>query len=398
MSRPIRIQASCDDRIRRSGRERVQHASATRVGSVASPATCAWRGRRALAIDGPTRGHGGSRRPAHPGGDGGARWRGALNQVQPIQNGPLIVSMRGELQAIDVVDGSVRSILPPGDNANGVSRSPDGRLVAFWTVGGGQSHLWVIGVDGQDRRELASDLSLGWPDAIDVWSSDSRFLATEVILGGDARIIVADVVTGAARVVTPPGFSPTTPCGLRTTADRLHQGGRRMRSLAVIRTDGSGKRTISGNVSTSPAPIRGPPTGMDLLRRQRWSGLSGQCGGRLHPAPHRGRPGGLRAGVVPRRDPDRVHRDRDPTRTMTCTSPTAMGRVASAAGTRRAHGLVGGRTVCPRGVEPGRPTRRSGRHQARWKRIPGRRTVRRRMSARRESGMHRGVGWGQARP
>ena len=63
---------------------------------------------------------------------------GALNRVQPIRNGPLIVSINGELQAIDVVDGSVRTMLPPGDGAKGVSRSPDGRLVAFWTIDGGQ--------------------------------------------------------------------------------------------------------------------------------------------------------------------------------------------------------------------------------------------------------------------
>ena len=66
----------------------------------------------------------------------------------------------------------------PATYARGVSRSPDGRLVAFWTTGRDRSHLYVIGVDGQHRRELAPDLSLGWLNAIDVWSSDSRFLAT----------------------------------------------------------------------------------------------------------------------------------------------------------------------------------------------------------------------------
>ena len=33
----------------------------------------------------------------------------ALNRVQPIRNGPLIVSINGALKAIDVVDGSVRT-------------------------------------------------------------------------------------------------------------------------------------------------------------------------------------------------------------------------------------------------------------------------------------------------
>ena len=181
---------------------------------------------------------------------------GAMNRS--IQNGPLVVSMHGELQAIDVVNGSVRTILPPGDNAKGVSRSPDGRLVAFWTIGGGQSHLWVIGIDGGDRRELASDLRLGWTNAIDVWSSDSRFLATEVRLDGEqARIILADVVTGSARVVTPPGLIALNP--LWSPDDRwiaFTEEASGMRSLAVIRTDGSGKRTISGDL----VGVAGPDT------------------------------------------------------------------------------------------------------------------------------------------
>jgi len=132
--------------------------------------------------------------------------------VRPtIQNGPLIVSMWGELQAVDVRDGSARAILPPGAQAKGVSRSPDGRLVAFWTVVGDRSHLYVVGVDGQHRRELAPDLSLGWPNSVDTWSSDSRFLATEVILDGLDRIVVADVDTGVARVITPAGLVAQDP-------------------------------------------------------------------------------------------------------------------------------------------------------------------------------------------
>jgi TolB protein len=127
-----------------------------------------------------------------------------------------------------------------------MSRSPDGRLVTFWTIGGGHSHLYVIGVDGQHRRELASGLSLGWSDAIDTWSSDSRFLATEVILGRLARIVVVDVDTGAARVVTPTGLAAHDP--LWSPDDRwiaFDAVSGLVRSLAMIRTDGSEMRTLS---------------------------------------------------------------------------------------------------------------------------------------------------------
>ena len=187
---------------------------------------------------------------------------GALNRS--IRNGPLIVSIGGELRAIDVVDGSVRRILPPGDNAKGVSRSPDGRLAAFWTIGGGRAHLYLVGVDGQNRHELGADLRLGWTDAIDTWSSDSRFLATEVSPdGGIARIVVADVDTGAARVVSPTGIVAHNP--LWSPDDRwiaFTEESGTARSIAIIRTDGSGMRTVSGDLGNIGGPDTWSPDGV----------------------------------------------------------------------------------------------------------------------------------------
>ena len=143
-----------------------------------------------------------------------------------------------------------------------MSRSPDGRLVAFWTVGGDRSHLWVVGVDGQHRRELAPDLSLTWPDAIDTWSSDSRFLATEVILDGLARIVVADVDTGVGRVVTPAGLAAQDPLwspDRRWIAFTKEVG--TVRSIAIIRTDGSSMRTVSGDLTHVGGPDTWSPDG-----------------------------------------------------------------------------------------------------------------------------------------
>ena len=187
---------------------------------------------------------------------------GALNRVNPTRNGPLVVSIGGELQVIDTPGGSVRTIPLGDDGAHGVSRSPDGRLVAFWTFGGGQAHMYVVGIDGRDRRELASDLSLGWTNAIDVWSSDSRFLATGVAIGCLERIVIVDVGTGTARAVTPSGLIAKNP--LWSPDDRwlaFTEVTGALRSLAVIRTDGSGKRVISGSVTGVSGPDTWSPDG-----------------------------------------------------------------------------------------------------------------------------------------
>jgi len=188
---------------------------------------------------------------------------GAQNRFQTVPNGLLIVSVQGELEAIDVADGSVRRILPPSDDAQRVSRSPDGRLVAFWTNAAGRSHVEVIGVDGRNRRELAPGLSLGQVDAIDTWSADSRFLATEVTLAGRATIVVADVDTGAARVVTPTGLVAHNPLwspDARMIAFTKEAGG--VRSLAIIQSDGSGMRSASANVVNVGGPDTWSPDGI----------------------------------------------------------------------------------------------------------------------------------------
>jgi Tol biopolymer transport system component len=186
---------------------------------------------------------------------------GALSRLQPIPNGPLIVAIRGELMAIDTVDGSVRTILAPGELVRGVSRSPDGRLVAFWTSGN-KSELYVVGVDGRARRELAADLELGWTDSIDTWSADSRFLATEVLLDDITRIVVADVTTGVARVVTPAGLiahSPLWSPDGHWIAFTQEMGA--INSLAIIRVDGSGMRTVGGNIGDVGGPDTWSPDG-----------------------------------------------------------------------------------------------------------------------------------------
>ena len=227
------------------------------------------------------------------------------------------MSVRGQLEAIDPGNGSARQILPPGEKAEGVSRSPDGRIATFWVNSPGRSHLFAIGVDGQDRRELASSMSVTWNPSIDTWSSDSRFLATEVTLDGTARILIVDVTTGAARPVTPKGvvahnplwspdarwiaFTPETSTGF---------------GLSVIRTDGTEQHDVAGDLH-----------GFDVAGPDTWS-PDGQwiyfnAGNSTHSRVFRANvPGrfsqpltGRRSprlchGLLARRDQDRLHRRR----------------------------------------------------------------------------------------
>ena len=79
-------------------------------------------------------------------------------------NGPAVAVVDGTLSAIDMTDGSRRDLLPPGTEAAGVSRSPDGMLVTFWTEGGkppgGRPDRWhgSSTVGGGDDRERSSML------------------------------------------------------------------------------------------------------------------------------------------------------------------------------------------------------------------------------------------------
>jgi Tol biopolymer transport system component len=186
---------------------------------------------------------------------------GALNRPTIGGNGVLIVSVKGQLEAVDPLTGSGRSILPAGVRAEGVTRSPDGRLATYWVNGGSQSHLFAVAVDGSDRRELASGMSMTCCSSTDNWSSDSRFLASEVTLDGVARIIVVDVASGLARSVTAPGvvahsplWSPDDEWIAFTMETRAGLG------LSIIRPDGTGMHDIGGNLH-----------GLDVAGPDSWS-------------------------------------------------------------------------------------------------------------------------------
>jgi hypothetical protein len=161
--------------------------------------------------------------------------------------GPLIVSRAGELLAINVGTSTATTILRAETSIAGVSRSPDGRLVTFWTGVPGGNQLEIANVDGTDQRRLAAGLTLSWTGCIDVWTADSRHLAAQVRESGRPAILVVDVATGTASLLRPPDGTPECPLwspdGL-SIAFRNTSGG--SRSLEVVGADGTGWRSIAG--------------------------------------------------------------------------------------------------------------------------------------------------------
>jgi Tol biopolymer transport system component len=185
---------------------------------------------------------------------------GALLRAGPPSNGPLVIVLRGGLQAIDVGTGSSRQIVPPGENAHHVSRSPDGRSIAYWKVGASSEELTFIGIDGDGLRRVSEERPVAWGGCIDTWSEDSRYMASEVTVGGAHRILVADSVTGTGRLLTPDGMSAHCPLwspdGQWVAFTEDEASGPSI--LAIVRADGTDLHGVSGDIGGDS--VGGPNT------------------------------------------------------------------------------------------------------------------------------------------
>jgi Tol biopolymer transport system component len=175
---------------------------------------------------------------------------GAFNRSVPFGNGPLVVAAGGEIRAIDVDIGSVLPIVPAGENAKHVSRSPDGQIVAYWKVDPAGDQLMLIGIDGQGRRPVAQGRAMTWAGCVDTWSPDSRYVASEVRVDGASRILVADSLTGTGRLVTPDGVIGHCPLWSPDSesiafAQEPISG---PSVLAIIRADGTGLHSVNGDI------------------------------------------------------------------------------------------------------------------------------------------------------
>ena len=163
-------------------------------------------------------------------------------------NGLAVTTFEGELTTIDTTDGSQRTLLPDGTKVAGVSRSPDGDFVTYWTDA--RTRLEVMGIDGTGRRQLAESFDVQGARCYDVWSPDSRRVAAEV-LGDDGQgILVVDVATGDGRFITNPRLEAG--CPLWSPDGRFlalgYAGQTGARGIGVIAADGGAFRDIGGEL------------------------------------------------------------------------------------------------------------------------------------------------------
>jgi Tol biopolymer transport system component len=173
----------------------------------------------------------------------------AINH-RPIANGSLILALHGQLRVIDPENGLARVIGPPGEQATQVSRSPDGKLVAYWLPDPSGDQLMLMGIDGRDRHRVAANVAVTAGPGPGQWSPDSRFIAIEAKGEGASRILRVDVETGAGRFVTPVSSSAHWPLwspdgqwiAFRRDIDPF------TRVLSIMRADGSETRDVSGQL------------------------------------------------------------------------------------------------------------------------------------------------------
>jgi Tol biopolymer transport system component len=187
---------------------------------------------------------------------------GASRQSR-LGNGALVLEVNGALRAINLEDGSTRPISIGGDSPAHVSRSPDGRQIAYWRSDPGGDQLVVMNTDGTARRQVGADVPITAASRMAVWSPDSSRLAAEVEAGEQGRIVVVDVDTGRGAFVTSPAFGAQLPLwspdGVRIAFNKVSAIGT---DMAIVRADGAGEtrvlaadldgEVVSGTNSWSP--------------------------------------------------------------------------------------------------------------------------------------------------
>ena len=129
--------------------------------------------------------------------------------------------------------------------------SPDGRSIAFASLRGGTSHVYVMDADGTGTRRLTSS---NQDDNHPSWSADGK----RIVFAREGALFVVPATGGAARRVgrglgsaADPAWSPDG----RWIAYDYRNPGSSVRELYLMRADGTAIRRLTklGQVSALPA-------------------------------------------------------------------------------------------------------------------------------------------------
>lgn len=130
---------------------------------------------------------------------------GSEPSEEPAIHNRLVFEMLGQL-GVMAPDGSHRQILPTGNDLDFASEpavSPDGKRVAFSAMTHDQWDLYVMNVDGSDRRQVTSDSAHDFGPA---WSPDGDslvFTHTPVeLLAPSVLTVIAVNGTGRRELVS----------------------------------------------------------------------------------------------------------------------------------------------------------------------------------------------------
>jgi len=178
----------------------------------------------------------------------------AGRRAPPPPNGLLLVSIGGEIQAIDPTGVAASLSFPVAEHVTQLTRSPDGTEATLWLADGDVYRLQLLDLRTGARHEFATDVVVDEVGCIDVWSNDGRWLASGITSGGDRAILVTDIQSGTGRVVTPAGLPAECPIwspdGSRVA---FVSGDAPRRHAWVMNRDGSGAHDVSPDLGDRPA-------------------------------------------------------------------------------------------------------------------------------------------------
>lgn len=164
-------------------------------------------------------------------------------------DGSRLAYVRSDIWVVNA-DGSGRHALNGGGGAFAPTWSPDGRRIAYAVSGSTSTDIWVVGVDGGQPKRLTSNASAGQPE----WSPDGARIAFSD--GGRIKVMNRDgsgavAVSPVDQLSSGPRWSPNGSL-IAFMQTSLAPASESITSLAVVRPDGEGLKTLSPSSAWPP--------------------------------------------------------------------------------------------------------------------------------------------------